>query len=93
MPKIAAIGNRACRLILDQIRPQDEKYWDAYKGTPKGFLRQDIAANLFKNRWGEVTAVRYPLSANQAAMESKIIASASAAKVRLDFSSGAHNKP
>ena len=70
---------------LDKIRPQDEKYWDAYKGTPKAFLHQDIAANLFKNRFGELTAVRYPLSANQAAIEAKIIAAASAELLGLRF--------
>ena len=70
---------------LKRIRPQDEKYWDAYKGTPKAFLHQDIAAALFKNRWGELTAVRYPLHSNQAAIESKIISSASAEKLGLRF--------
>lgn len=70
---------------LDRIRPQDEKYWDAYKGTPKAFLIQRIAADLFKNRWGEITAVRYPLIANQAEMEDKILRAAPPAAFGLHF--------
>lgn len=70
---------------LDKIRPQDEKYWDAYKGTPKAFLHQDIAANLFKNRFGELTAVRYPISANQATLETEILRSVTPERLGLNF--------
>jgi ABC-type antimicrobial peptide transport system permease subunit len=70
---------------LDRIRPQDEKYWDAYKGTPKAFLIQRIAANLWENRWGEITAVRYPLSADQTKMEAKILQSARPDALGLHF--------
>ncbi len=77
-PGIAGIDN--CRdwepgmaVDLKKIRPQDEKYWDAYRGTPKGFLIQHVAADLFKNRFGSLTAVRYSLNSNEAGLETKIL--------------------
>ncbi len=93
MPDFPGIANAEnCRdwepgmaVDLKKIRPQDEKYWDAYKGTPKAFVRQDVAAELFKNRFGELTAVRYPASANGAKMEAKIIAAANPGALGLRF--------
>nr|WP_319273392.1 ABC transporter permease [uncultured Draconibacterium sp.] len=45
---------------LDAIREKDEKYWDDYKGTPKAFISTESALQLWSNRFGEYTAVRYP---------------------------------
>ncbi len=45
---------------LDAIREKDEKYWDDYKGTPKGYVSQNAALQMWSNRFGNYTAVRYP---------------------------------
>jgi ABC-type lipoprotein release transport system permease subunit len=45
---------------LDAIREKDEKYWDDYKGTPKAFISTERALQLWSNRFGDYTAVRYP---------------------------------
>ncbi|WP_321343292.1 ABC transporter permease [uncultured Draconibacterium sp.] len=45
---------------LDAIRDKDEKYWDDYKGTPKAFISTESALQLWSNRFGDYTAVRYP---------------------------------
>lgn len=41
------------------IRDQDEKYWDDYKGTPKGFIALADGQRLWGNRFGRLTAVRF----------------------------------
>lgn len=45
---------------LDAIRDKDEKYWDEYKGTPKAYISDEKALDLWANRFGNYTAVRYP---------------------------------
>ena len=41
------------------IRDQDEKYWDDYRGTPKGFIALADGQRLWGNRFGRLTAVRF----------------------------------
>jgi putative ABC transport system permease protein len=43
----------------DAIRDRDEAYWDQYKGAPKAFISLKAAQNLWNNRFGNLTAVRY----------------------------------
>ncbi|MDX1283662.1 MAG: ABC transporter permease [Draconibacterium sp.] len=45
---------------LDAIRDKDEEYWDDYKGTPKAFVSTEKALEMWSNRFGNYTAVRYP---------------------------------
>ncbi|NQU54509.1 MAG: ABC transporter permease, partial [Bacteroidetes bacterium] len=45
---------------LDAIRDKDEKYWDDFKGTPKAFISRGKALEIWSNRFGNYTAVRYP---------------------------------
>jgi len=45
---------------LDSIRPKDEKYWDDYRGTPKAFITLEAGQTAWHNRYGNLTAVRYP---------------------------------
>jgi len=45
---------------LDKIRPKDEAYWDTYRGTPKAFIPLQAGQTLWRNRYGNLTAVRYP---------------------------------
>ena len=60
-------GAESCRtwepgfdLDLDRIRDKDEAYWDAYRGTPKAFIPLTTGTNLWHNRFGTFTAVRFP---------------------------------
>jgi ABC-type antimicrobial peptide transport system permease subunit len=43
---------------LDRIRDRDEKYWDAHRGTPKAFITLNAGQRLWKQRFGELTAMR-----------------------------------
>ncbi|MDZ4287548.1 MAG: FtsX-like permease family protein [Prosthecobacter sp.] len=45
---------------MKAIRDKDEKYWDDYKGTPKGFIRLEEGQKLWSNRFGNLTAIRFP---------------------------------
>lgn len=45
---------------LDKIRDKDEDYWDRYRGTPKAFITLEAGQALWGNRYGNLTAVRFP---------------------------------
>jgi putative ABC transport system permease protein len=45
---------------LKRIRPQDEAYWERYRGTPKAFITMPAAQRLWANRYGQITALRFP---------------------------------
>jgi ABC-type lipoprotein release transport system permease subunit len=40
------------------VRNVDEAYWDDYRGTPKAFIALAAGRELWRNRWGELTAIR-----------------------------------
>jgi putative ABC transport system permease protein len=69
MPQFQGIADVAnCRdwdpgipIDLDKIRKKDELYWNVYKGTPKAFLTLNAAQEMWKNRFGNLTAVRYKI--------------------------------
>jgi len=43
-----------------RIRDKDEKYWDDYRGTPKAFLTLAAGQRIWSNRFGNLTALRFP---------------------------------
>jgi len=59
-------GAESCRdwepgipIHLDRIRPKDEDYWKQYRATPKAFISLAAAQQLWSNRFGNVTALRF----------------------------------
>ena len=63
LPGLSDAGN--CReweagvpVELNKIRDKDEDYWKTYKGTPKAFIPYETGQKLWKNRFGECTAIR-----------------------------------
>ena len=68
MPDIPGLSDKKdCRdwepgvpIDLDRIRDKDQAYWDAYRGTPKAFLTLSAGRGIWNNRFGDLTAVRYP---------------------------------
>lgn len=46
-------------LDLNKIRPQDEKYWDDYRTTPKAAINLAEGQKLWQTRFGKVTAIRF----------------------------------
>jgi hypothetical protein len=47
-----------------KIREKDEKYWAEYRGTPKAFVTLAAGQEMWSNRFGNLTAVRYPSANN-----------------------------
>jgi putative ABC transport system permease protein len=47
---------------MNRIRPKDEKYWHDFRGTPKAFVTLKAAQVMWSNRFGDLTAVRFPSS-------------------------------
>ena len=46
---------------LKRIRPKDEAYWKAHRGTPKAFITLAAGKRMWGNRFGDVTAIRFPV--------------------------------
>ncbi|MBI3416532.1 MAG: FtsX-like permease family protein [Verrucomicrobia bacterium] len=47
-----------------KIREKDEKYWHDFRGTPKAFVTLAAGQKMWANRFGNLTAVRFPLANN-----------------------------
>ena len=43
---------------LDRIRPKDEVYWDLFRATPKAFVSDGMAQQLWRSRFGDLTALQ-----------------------------------
>ncbi len=49
---------------LSRIRKQDEEFWQRFGRTPKALVSVNAARAMWGNRFGGLTAVRYPLPGN-----------------------------
>ena len=76
--------NTSLPIDLGRIRPKDESYWDKYRGTPKAFVTLAAAQRMWQNRFGRLTAIRYPGNAI-ADLRAKITDSLPPAALGLDF--------
>ncbi len=67
---------------LNLIRAQDEVYWDEHGATPKAFVNESTGRRLWRNRFGEVSALRIATVAQaaQALFEKKLLAAISPAE-------------
>jgi hypothetical protein len=43
---------------LSRIRPEDERYWDEYRTTPKAFIPYERGRDLWRSRYGALTSIR-----------------------------------
>jgi putative ABC transport system permease protein len=51
--------NPGIPIDLDRIRPKDQEYWDRFRGTPKAFVTLGAAQQMWMNRFGRLTAIRF----------------------------------
>ncbi len=58
-----------------KMRDKDQAYWEKYRGTPKAFVNLKIGQEMWGNRWGNVTAIRWPTGTDKAAIERELRAS------------------
>jgi putative ABC transport system permease protein len=87
-PGLAKVDNcrdwdRGIPIDLSKIRKRDEDYWDRYRGTPRAFITLAAGQKLWANRFGSLTAVRYPPTAQ--AIAEKLLGSVDPASVGLFF--------
>ena len=71
-----------------KIRPKDEQYWKDYRGTPKAFVTLQAGQRMWANRFGNVTAVRWPGetgAGSAAAAEHELLSKLNPASVGLSF--------
>jgi ABC-type lipoprotein release transport system permease subunit len=54
-------------LDLGRVRPQDERYWDDYRATPKAFIDYARARALWGSRYGQLTGLRFPVAGDRPA--------------------------
>lgn len=64
IPGLSDAGN--CRdwdtgvpIKLESIRDKDEDYWDEHGGLPKAYISLDRAREIWENRFGVYTSIRY----------------------------------
>lgn len=73
MPDIPGLTDKKdCRewepgvpIDLDRIRDKDQDWWTRYKGTPKAFITIRAGQEIWQNRFGDLTAVRWDFSGPQ----------------------------
>jgi putative ABC transport system permease protein len=68
-----------------RIRPKDEDYWDKFLGTPKAFIDLVAGQEMWQNRFGDLTAIRFPASHDAAQLERTLLAGLDPAQLGLAF--------
>jgi putative ABC transport system permease protein len=68
-----------------RLRPKDEEYWDEFRGTPKAFISLNAGQQMWGNRFGNLTAIRYPPSQNSAELERVLLTKLDPAQVGFTF--------
>lgn len=74
-----------------EVRKKDDDYWKQYRGTPKAFITLAAGQKLWGNRFGNLTAIRFPIPPDtnatnyQVALETKILAHLKPEELGLRF--------
>ena len=76
-----------------KVRPKDDEYWKQHRGTPKAFITLAAGQKMWGNRFGNLTAIRFPILTNEAsstltykeALEKKILANLKPEELGLRF--------
>ncbi len=55
-----------------RFRDKDEQYWAQHRGTPKAFVNIMVGQEMWANRWGSLTSVRYPGGTDASALEAEL---------------------
>jgi putative ABC transport system permease protein len=68
-----------------RIRPKDEDYWDKFHGTPKAFIKLKTGQQMWGNRFGNLTAIRYSASRDAAELKRVLLEKLDPAQLGLAF--------
>ena len=55
-----------------RMRDKDQAYWEQYRGTPKAFVNLTVGQEMWGNRWGDTTALRWPAGTDRAEIETAL---------------------
>lgn len=66
-----------------KIRDKDEMWWKQYKGTPKAFISYQTAVALWKNSFGNATAIRFDNNIQPDAISKTILSNISPSNVGI----------
>ncbi len=73
---------------LDNIRDKDEEYWNIYKGTPKAYISIHSGQKLWKNQFGNLSAIRFDSKIiSPAKLEQEILSNIEPQDFNLTFQS------
>ncbi len=73
------------------IRPKDEAYWKQHRGTPKAFISLTAGEKMWANRFGNLTAIRFPrpdgtdMDSFRKLVEEKLLATITPERLGLHF--------
>lgn len=77
MPDFPGLSDKAnCRdwkpgfdFDATRMRDKDQDYWTKFSGTPKAFVTLKTGQELWGNRWGNLTSIRYPAGTKREQVE------------------------
>lgn len=71
---------------LKKIRDKDEKYWTDFKGTPKAYISLDKGLELWNNKFGNYTSIRFDSKTIlNAELEEEVLATIDPKDLNLTF--------
>jgi putative ABC transport system permease protein len=70
---------------MGKIRPKDEAYWKEHRGTPKAFISLAAGQQLWGNRFGDVTAIRFAGGRNRDELAAQLLAQLKPGALGMSF--------
>ena len=71
---------------LDKIRDKDEKYWEDYRGTPKAIISIENGLEMWENKFGNYTSIRFQQkNTNKEELEKLILEKINPNDINLSF--------
>jgi len=66
--------NPGIPIDLSRISARDEAYWERHGSAPKAFVSWNAGQQMWSNRFGAMTAVRYPAGTEDALLHASVLA-------------------
>ncbi len=93
MPDFPGLSDKAnCRdwkpgfdFDATRMRDKDQEYWTQYRGTPKAFVNLKVGQEMWGNRWGNVTAMRWPAGTERTEIERELRAKLTPEQLGFQF--------
>ena len=71
---------------LKKIRDKDEQYWSDFRGTPKAFISLEKGLELWDNKFGNYTSIRFDAqNISKAELEKELLATINPKDINLMF--------